>query len=231
MTILISAILCFLLQSSLLSWTVRLYQSSGWSGSPGLLLADRLVYALLMPGLGLLLLFYLAPRLLSISVGSPRFPLFREGTNRLAGLVWALIGALLLFGMVYLVSELLQPSRQSAGLAAEIRRSPALGLFLVTTGLLTPVLEELYYRGILQQYLGRSSDKGGGLRGALVSILVQAICFSLVHARNGPGPALMLFVGGLGLGILYWRYGLASSILAHSSYNLAILLQFQASTG
>lgn len=76
-----------------------------------------------------------------------------------------------------------------------------------------PILEELFYRDGLQRFLA------GRLHPAL-SILLTSVLFGLVHAF----PA-SLYTGFCGLlfGVLYWRYGLISAILAHAAYNLSLL--------
>ena len=97
----------------------------------------------------------------------------------------------------------------------EIRnRSNAPALFVGVSGVITPILEEIYYRGLLLSFLQ-------GATAPYIAIFIQAAFFAISHP-----PAIfgfMFYVGSI-LGILCWRYGVVSSILAHTIYNSLILL-------
>lgn len=89
-------------------------------------------------------------------------------------------------------------------------------ILVAASGFITPILEEIFYRGIL---LGFLRDVGTPTAG---TILFQAVLFALAH--SGPAVPIMVFVG-LAFGILFWRQGLSSAIVAHIVYNSAILME------
>lgn len=93
---------------------------------------------------------------------------------------------------------------------------------ILLLGLAVPVLEELLYRDGLQRFLtDRLGGQMSGHGGAMAAIALTSTFFGLVHAF----PA-SLYIGACGaaFGVLYWRYGLISAILAHAVYNLGLLL-------
>ncbi len=82
---------------------------------------------------------------------------------------------------------------------------------VLTAVVVTPVLEEWFYRGELQRFLDR------GVR--WWSLLLQAGLFALLHP---PAVWPMLLLVGLAFGGLYWRHGLGSAMVAHAVYNAAL---------
>lgn len=85
---------------------------------------------------------------------------------------------------------------------------------VVLLGVLVPPLEEILYRDGLQRYLAGHSPPA-------LAVAVSSAVFGLVH----PFPAsVYVAFCGLVFGVLYWRYGLISAILAHAVYNLSLLL-------
>lgn len=85
---------------------------------------------------------------------------------------------------------------------------------IVVLGAAVPVLEELLYRDGLQRFLTARIHPA-------LSIVLSSAFFGLVHSF----PAgLYTALCGLAFGVLYWRYGLISAILAHAVYNLGLLL-------
>lgn len=137
---------------------------------------------------------------------------------------WAGIGGLAGIGMFACVRVYLEIQKRAYGLpdGSSIVKAQLDGSFLdlfflfVLTGLLTPILEEIFYR---QLVLGFLRDTNVPTAGAL---LFQAALFALAH--TGPAIPVMLFVG-LAFGILFWRQSLASAIVAHIVYNSAILVE------
>lgn len=87
-------------------------------------------------------------------------------------------------------------------------------LTILVSGFLTPAAEELLYRAGLFQFLRRSMSP-------VAATFLASFCFAIVHPML---TAPFMLVCGLAFTVLYWRYGLASSILAHVVYNLLILL-------
>lgn len=101
------------------------------------------------------------------------------------------------------------------------------GIFLLTalkSGLLAPVLEELFFRG----YLLHGLKRFGAARAAAVS----ALCFALVHlgGKGGLGYGALLLHAPLGLllGVLTMKTGsLIAPMLVHAGYNLALIFASQ----
>lgn len=103
------------------------------------------------------------------------------------------------------------PEQLSADLSVDAR--VLAGIFAI---MVAPVIEELFFRGVLFRSLRR--------HGFWAAAIVSSLVFGLVHYVGGPAPsALFLMVAtaftGLGLAVIYeWR-GLAASIGAHMAFN------------
>jgi membrane protease YdiL (CAAX protease family) len=82
-----------------------------------------------------------------------------------------------------------------------------------------PVLEEVLYRGLLQDAIRRATGR------PWISITVTSLVFMMMHASIADWHALPpLFVLSLGLGWAYERTGrLATPIIMHAGFNLANL--------
>lgn len=80
----------------------------------------------------------------------------------------------------------------------------------------TPLLEELVYRRFLLRSLASTMKWQN-------AILTSACVFSIVHFSSE--NAIQLFLIGSVLGAVYcWSGNLASSVVTHSVYNIAILV-------
>lgn len=85
-------------------------------------------------------------------------------------------------------------------------------LYLVSVFVMGPILEEVLWRGITQEYLCRKNS-------LIVSILISSLLFSLFHLSLRQIPST--FLGGVYLGVLYYKtQSLTCAITAHSFYNL-----------
>lgn len=76
--------------------------------------------------------------------------------------------------------------------------------------LLAPLLEEWIVRAGLQEWLMRHSavpatGPSGATRAAL-TVLTPTAGFSLLHLGAGWGAAAAVFLPGLAMGLLYWRW-------------------------
>jgi membrane protease YdiL (CAAX protease family) len=92
----------------------------------------------------------------------------------------------------------------------------ALAFVLFSVVVLTPLAEELLFRGFFYATLRR-------YLGPLGAIVLSALTFALLHSHPVGVPPL--FVIGFLLGYLYERTGsLAAPIAAHAAYNLYVLL-------
>jgi len=77
----------------------------------------------------------------------------------------------------------------------------ALALRIVFVGLIYPIAEELFFRGLL---LGAITRRAGRLTG----ILVTAVLFTALHSIQGPSlGALQIFVDGLFFAFVRLRSG------------------------
>lgn len=89
----------------------------------------------------------------------------------------------------------------------------------------TPVAEELFFRGLVQTTLGQV------LRNRWGAIVAAAGLFGLAHASQ-PQVVPAIFVFGLVLGVLYERRGsLIGPIVAHALFNAKTLLWESLATG
>lgn len=96
------------------------------------------------------------------------------------------------------------------------------GMFLavniIVAVLLGPVIEELVYRGVIIDILGR------WFRG-FVCVAASALLFSLVHIPEGFVDFLLVFLVGICFGVVYIIDGnLIPSTIAHSLSNAAVLI-------
>ncbi len=86
-------------------------------------------------------------------------------------------------------------------------------LLVLIVGVGAPVVEEIFYRGLL---LGALRKRGMGPAPAIV---VTAVVFGVSHFEGLPLPGLVVF--GLGAGVLAHRAGrLGPAIAAHVAFNL-----------
>jgi hypothetical protein len=98
----------------------------------------------------------------------------------------------------------------------------------IMVAVLTPIVEELYFRGLVQGVLTR---RWGGF----VAIFVQAGLFAVVHLAPGMSAVRIAFtlwiigVTGVFLGALRWYFRrLGPSIVAHGVFNALALALFLA---
>ncbi len=99
-------------------------------------------------------------------------------------------------------------------------------LTLLTVSALYPVVEEIIFRGTIQQWLGRKFC-GSLLRLSTANILTSLL-FTLSHLINhSPYWALSTFIPSLIFGFVMERYKIiAAPIILHSTYNLGYFLSF-----
>ncbi|MBX7058439.1 MAG: CPBP family intramembrane metalloprotease [Leptospirales bacterium] len=187
---------------------------------------ERLYYLISMPLCGALLLHSLhaigEPASLSLKDLGSRFPdraewqksaLWRQA---MAALAAALALSALIFFEAYIRRHFgWQPSTAAANRLRDLAQSGvgALHSILLAGILITPLLEEVFYRLLLQRSLQASIGAW--------SILLPAGLFALAH------PAAVwpeLLGAGLCFGFLFWRYGPAATILAHALYNALVLI-------
>lgn len=86
--------------------------------------------------------------------------------------------------------------------------------FFITGGILAPLLEELFFRGILYNYLKRW--------GVIVAVIFSTAAFAAIHSTGSSIPVTQI-VGGLVFALSYEKEkSLLVPIIIHSSGNIAI---------
>ena len=178
------------------------------------MLQNFILYAAVYGGVGWFLLFRVFP----FTPFSPRIfpkhfhPSLCIGTGCIAG---AILFITVSFLSRYIDVENGEIKESSTKFLTDSIRSgwDMVLLHLVFTAALTGIIEELFYRGYLQNYLEKKC-------GAILSICVSASIFAFAHT-HAPN---VLILPGIVFSVLYWLFGLASSIMAHVFYNGLILL-------
>ncbi|MCG6911469.1 MAG: CPBP family intramembrane metalloprotease [Deltaproteobacteria bacterium] len=130
------------------------------------------------------------------------------------GLIWsAAFGALvaLVCLLVYMAAGINALARMHA---ADAESTRTLVLFFIVGGGVSPVAEEIFFRGVLYGYLRRW--------GVLTAVIFSTLLFALAHAARGGFP-LTQSVGGLLFALAYERErSLLVPIVIHVLGNLAI---------
>lgn len=140
------------------------------------------------------------------------------GLGVVAGLI-----AFLTSASIILVGNALLGPLDDAGqalLEAEMLRGPALVLTIVAAALLAPLLEELTFRGVLFQAIGRRA-------GVVWGVLLSSAFFAVVHLEvilplglESIVYTLALFAVGMLFAIVFHRSGsLVAAMVAHATFN------------
>ena len=118
--------------------------------------------------------------------------------------------------MLYLPFRLLNPDldlSEEARRVTDLGRGPGLVLLAVVLVVGAPVVEELFFRGLLQRSLERRFGPGWAVAGS-------ALAFGVTHYQ--PLQLLGLVAFGVVLGVLTWRSGrLGPAVVAHATFNAA----------
>jgi membrane protease YdiL (CAAX protease family) len=144
----------------------------------------------------------------------------RMSLGRAIGLAFVLVAIAMAFNYVYATYVIpgVGMQEEMAKLLASIPRTPiniAAGFFAIAIA--APLVEELLFRGLLQNALGRHLPIWG-------AIILSSFLFSLVHLQPYAIPGLMSL--GIAFGYLYHRTGsLRTNIMLHMANNaLALIL-------
>ena len=124
----------------------------------------------------------------------------------------------------HLTQKLGHPTRQLLGPATSSGTAGLVVLaILICVG--SPVVEELFFRGlVLRGLLGRLTALGPRLAPA-ISIVVTGLFFALVHFETLQFLGLAGF--GMVLGLMAWRTGrLGASIVAHMAFNASTVVAY-----
>ena len=135
-----------------------------------------------------------------------------------AGLLTQLLLIPLLYGPIFWLTDLDSNDLQDPARGLTDRATDPFGvaMLVLIVGIGAPIVEEIFYRGLLQRSLERRY-------GVWPAILGSALLFGLSHFQLLQLPALVLF--GVVLGLLAQRTGrLAAPIAAHIVFNMTTVL-------
>lgn len=176
--------------------------------------ATDLYYVVILAGTWVLVVRRYGAGWASLGLRLPTRAAWLPVVATMGGLAAAFVAALL--GLTWALGALGLPA-----VLAPVATTPAPGdpLFIATvlgSVALTPVAEEVLFRGVLYQSL---RQRGGVVFG----IAVSALLFAAVHLR--PAAAPELFVLGALLAIAFERTrSLYPSILLHAAYNAVVIM-------
>lgn len=143
----------------------------------------------------------------------------RLSFSRVAALAIVFVVAAMLFNFLYAHYAIpgVKMQEEMEKMIASIPRTPlniAAGLFAI--GIAAPIVEELLFRGMLQNALGKYMPFWG-------AIILSSLAFALVHMQPYAIPGLMSL--SLAFGFLYHLTGsLRTNILLHMANNIFALL-------
>ncbi len=107
-------------------------------------------------------------------------------------------------------------SAAARGLSDRADSALGIGLLVLVVGIGAPIVEEIYYRGLVQQSLSAKI-------GSTAAILMTAFVFGLSHFQLLQLPALVLF--GAIVGVAAHRFGrLGLSIWTHVGFNMVTVV-------
>jgi membrane protease YdiL (CAAX protease family) len=135
-----------------------------------------------------------------------------------AGVLTQLLLIPLLYGPIFWLTDLDANDLEDPARGLSDRATGSLGvtMLILIVGIGAPVVEEIFYRGLLQRSLERRF-------GVWPAILGSALLFGVSHFQLLQLPALVLF--GIVLGLLAQRTGrLAAPIAAHIVFNMTTVL-------
>ena len=135
--------------------------------------------------------------------------------------IWAfLLGLGLVCPLTLLVSSLPLPNIAGGEIARQARFLDYVlhpGTLFLKAVILMPLLEEIFYRGLVMQLLRRYLRTWS-------AVMISTVFFGVTHLGQGAGTAVNAFALGLVFSALAIRTGsLLTSILCHSAFNLTWL--------
>lgn len=146
-------------------------------------------------------------------------------SNILKKIFYGILSAILLYGVFWVGNYL---SRQWFGFAGEgienvyrFKGDATFYRILLLMGLIIGPGEEIFWRGVLQRWLG---NRLGGFRGFIFATLV----YTGVHVFSfNPMLILAALIAGLFWGFMYYRYrSLLANVVSHTVWDVAVFLVF-----
>jgi membrane protease YdiL (CAAX protease family) len=143
----------------------------------------------------------------------------RLGVGPTALLVGLFAG--LLLRTVAVGAEALVTGRIGAGSLSPGGGAVGLIAVIVASAIVSPVIEELFFRGTLLPAVGERIGTGPAADG--VAIVLVAGVFAVVHALAGSSliSVVVAFVAGIGFGLVARLHGVGAAIAAHVVFNAA----------
>lgn len=145
------------------------------------------------------------------------FGLAARGRDVLVGIPIGVVAQLGLVPLLYLpfkvdADKLNKPAKEMADKA----HGPAFLVLALVLAIGAPLVEELFFRGLLLRAVANRFGTGWGVAGS-------SVLFALVHFEALQFPALLIF--GIVLGVLAVRTGrLGPGIAAHAAFNLVAIV-------
>jgi membrane protease YdiL (CAAX protease family) len=153
----------------------------------------------------------------------------RLGVGPTALLVGLFAG--LLLRTVAVGAEALATGRVGGGSLSPGGDTVGLVAVIVASAIVSPVIEELFFRGTLLPAVGERI--GAGRAADVVAIVLVAAVFALVHALAGLSliPVVVAFVAGIGFGLVARSHGAGAAIVAHVVFNVTGLALIATAAG
>ena len=214
----ISAILVFLLHR--IAYHLVVNRFPGNSDIPEInLIINSISYAILYPAAGIISFHVF----LGNFFPEKRFTLQDPEKNFIKMVFYAVISAAVLAAYMILFDFFIMSGFQKHQTEEKLfKQTSFLILFLASSIIMTPVLEEYFYRELLGKFLIEKTGPEAG-------IFLQALLFSMAHAFQS---IPVIFAVGIAAGVMYFKFGLKGSVLTHALYNSIILsFAFGAPTG
>jgi len=151
------------------------------------------------------------------SVNNSQFPEF--ASNRIkhgikCGLIWSLIFALLILiaGVCFYLITGIDPMRYLRFTLPDETKTVI--FFLITGGVISPVAEEIFFRGLLYSFLRRY--------GVTAAVVISTALFALCHLKGDNIPIIQM-TGGVIFAVAFEQSGsIITPLLIHMLGNLSI---------
>jgi len=149
----------------------------------------------------------------------------------LAALPLLVVGVLLMFGLMLLSRQL--GLEAGSGAASRPPTHPVVGLALqgglwlwvqlfVVAAVLAPLVEEVFFRGVLYSHLREAMGRFGSVVSVLLATLLSSFLFAVIHPQGWLAvPVLMALAIAFSLA-REWRGSLIAPMVAHACNNGAV---------
>ena len=174
-------------------------------------LAAKIPEYLAGPATGSLLLLLIIP-IYRILLSDSR-PFSRSFRPEPRALLWGFLVGLLAGFLVLLIALFWSPASESA-------LPPVGGLLAIM--IWTPIVEELYYRFMIQGYLMGSMVEHGHSRQAakIIPLAFATVCFLFSHDYF---IAPVLLIPSLAFGLIFIQWNVTAAMISHAVYNAVLI--------